>query len=488
MQLIRLLVVLMSLLCSPSIWASNQCDDVIIDGAKILKDGSDKVSAAASRLVNAGAAVRVRTVEDRGSFPTIDKMHEAMVEKCPSWQAKDGGTRNNLVVVWVSKKTQETALKFGGQWRVQLDKAWPQIVSGTMNPRFRDGDFSGGIAKGLGDVTTLITASSVARSGPTTIQQASDYSGLWTVFGWIVGLSALGALSWFGYMQYRRREVASAAQQKAKIARGRCSDAILSIESDLDMLRLRSRSSRITLSDVNRAQVMQLLVDADNSYQRGSRAFSSLNGASNPDNERWTEAQYLNAESAFSEAYRHFEAAQAGMTRAKRLMDENPQDAPPPSRPAPEAAPSQPRSTPASEASGHTSQRSAAQQSQSVPGSGVGYRGRVDRQRYGDPDSTPDVIVAHHSPSVVVIDDDPSPVVVQRQSRPVIYDDPYDRPAPTREREVRQEESGGTVSFGSSREASGGGTVDFGSSREASGGGTMNWDSAPVADTGSTNY
>src|SRR5690349_16897036 len=91
------------------------CDAQIDDGAHVFGSNLEKVQGAAGQLVNQGAEVRIRTVETL-TEPTLERMERSLVKSCGSWQALDGGQKNNLVVLMVATKSRKSGIYYGRQW------------------------------------------------------------------------------------------------------------------------------------------------------------------------------------------------------------------------------------------------------------------------------------------------------------------------------------------------------------------------------------
>ena len=185
-------------------------------------------------LVAVGADVRVQVIE-RMNAPTLDAYERMVEQACPSWRAPDGGRKNNLIVVIVSIKDRKTGIYFGSQWRA-LESQWPRVQSSLMAPRFREGDYAGGVSAGLLEIGHLIQDADVWKSGrPVVVQQAAtaptDFSGLWTVFLCIVliggGIFLVVIVIKELAQRRKAREEITGAQQSALIAQQEATDAIL---------------------------------------------------------------------------------------------------------------------------------------------------------------------------------------------------------------------------------------------------------------------
>jgi uncharacterized membrane protein YgcG len=167
---------IMLLLASASCFAQN-CEI----SYETVAEKSGSVVSAINDLTNAGAEVRVRIL-DTFESPTLEGLERIQERNCPSWQALDGGRKNNLIVVMVAIKRHKTGIYFGSQWDGALRAEWPRIESQIMAPRFRDGDIDGGVVAGLAEIHSLITTRQPLGAVTAVVYPpAIDLSGLWHV-------------------------------------------------------------------------------------------------------------------------------------------------------------------------------------------------------------------------------------------------------------------------------------------------------------------
>lgn len=189
---------------------------------------SVKLQSALGELVNAGADVRVRAVSRMGTA-TLDEYERSIERSCASWRAPDGGRKNNLVVLMVAVRDRKSGIYYGAQWPA-LQSQWPHIQSTIMAPRFRDGDFAGGLAAALGEIRTVITTRVSAAAVIVQPSAPTDFSGLWTVMLWSVVIGGGGVLGWLvlSWWSARRkeREERLGAQQAALIAQQEASGLV----------------------------------------------------------------------------------------------------------------------------------------------------------------------------------------------------------------------------------------------------------------------
>lgn len=183
---------------------------------------------AINSLLNVGADVRIRIIPDL-TAPTLDSWEATMRRECPSWQAEGGNRKNNLIVFAVAIKARKSGIYYGAQWAPLLDQQWPRIQSQVMNPRFRDGDWVGGLSAGMTEVWRIILRHQENAATPPSIvinqpepSTPTDLSGLWTLLGWMAGAGLLIylTLTWTHYLRRKRLddEERTAAQQAALVA------------------------------------------------------------------------------------------------------------------------------------------------------------------------------------------------------------------------------------------------------------------------------
>lgn len=290
-SVVRILWLMVVFLVCQSSFASDWCDALVVDQAGKLGSDQGAVVSAANQVVSRGADVRIRIVPDMGQTPTLDVFVDRIRKDCPSWQAIDGGMKNNLVVLAVSIGNRKTGLYYGNQWSAVLGGQWTSIQANAMNPRFRDGDFSGGVVAGLKGISAVLSApaGTASRNSTTHVYAATDLSGLWTVFGWLVALVFLGVVGYYGYSfyneRYRMRQHVRDAQQRAKAAKAKCSSAILSMgEAQFAVAEARIRQGLQGFSDAVVQNVLDKVSRAKGVLAKAHTDFSALGRSeSDPD-------------------------------------------------------------------------------------------------------------------------------------------------------------------------------------------------------------
>lgn len=212
------------LLCALQAVAQN-CDQLVSDDANALNGRSAEVQAAAQELVQRGADVRIRTL----SSSNLDLAENGFEHACSSWQGADGKRKSTLIALLVAPREHKMGIFYGSAWHRALDNHWNRIKQEYMGPRFHDGDFAGGFIAAAHQFAARIAASEEETLHPaapaqnTTINQPTDYSGLWTSLKWLLGLAFFGGLILFAYIVSKRRreqrQETEEAQQAALMAR-----------------------------------------------------------------------------------------------------------------------------------------------------------------------------------------------------------------------------------------------------------------------------
>lgn len=302
------------------------CDAQILDEAGDINEAS--VLAAVQKLEGAGADVRVyflRTLSPHGS---LDLLKEAMLDACGSWQARnpDGsiGMKNNLVVLMVAKGDRKTGLFFGDQWEATLRDTWPTILSRDMAPRFRDGDYTGGVVAALRAVARLVESPAQPPAPPVPPIVVTNPPPDLSFMKWLVVLAALLVAGWFGFrgVSSQRKELAKrrAARQAAVSAKARASAMALDLGEPMEvakaqialLARLRVPESVTEALEKNRGEVARQFAGAVASHQRLAETLD-------PSRPGLSEEEYAGMASEFEDRVKAFEEAQ---NAASRLLGE----------------------------------------------------------------------------------------------------------------------------------------------------------------------
>ncbi|MEK9152521.1 MAG: TPM domain-containing protein [Patescibacteria group bacterium] len=308
-----ILAVLFGMLISAPARAQD-CDAMVVDQTgKLGAGGVNRVVTAANSLVNQGAEIRVRVLTSSvgAGYGNLDEYKMAMQRACPSWQSADGHMKNTLIAVIIAMD-KKTGIFFGDAYKAALENQWRSVVSGSMNPRFRDGKFADGIIAGLQKIGQLIQVISTPPPAPVQIpvviqqqapSQPTDFSGLWVVMELGLGLSTLGALAFGVWFLLQARGKRRAAQQQAQAKSTACAAGVLELDEPLLLLeaRLNSMAAKVATDDL--AETKGLLEKAKAGSRETSMRFSELkqSSANNPDFDGLSVEQYEGIATAYEQ-------------------------------------------------------------------------------------------------------------------------------------------------------------------------------------------
>jgi len=163
-----------------------------------------------------------------------------------------------------------------------------------MNPRFKNGDFSGGTAAGIKEIQRLVQES---RQTPTGTSRQTQW--------WIIPLVVLAVIGIiigliiFFYLQKTRAKI-SAARQKAMLAK---QGAAAEINKQLETLQMLEIKVNVTANRITPEEAVPLwdgLQKAKNLVDRCSETYSNLaHSAGDPENPKLGEAQLAAIESEY---------------------------------------------------------------------------------------------------------------------------------------------------------------------------------------------
>lgn len=190
---------------------------IVVDDAHILDVA--RVEQAARKLQTLGVDVYVRTFPSFDArYGTLDAYVTDLVSRTPAWQGTNGQPKSNLLILAISLSERKTYIQYGSSWTPSIgaNNRYLTIQTDYMNPRFRDGDYTGGFIAGLDQCYAVIN--NQLHPSATPAARPVDLSGLWTVlwFALLAGLAiTLAAFAWKGAAILRR---ARAARQNALVA------------------------------------------------------------------------------------------------------------------------------------------------------------------------------------------------------------------------------------------------------------------------------
>jgi len=135
------------------------------DNADLLPDASETALEAKLQQLEAdtGAQVAVLTVERLDDEP-IEDFSMRVAER---WKLGQAG-RDNGVLIVVAEQERQLRIEVGyGLEGALTDLRSKQIVADVMVPRFREGDFAGGIDAGVDAVAAAVRGEAMAEAGDT---------------------------------------------------------------------------------------------------------------------------------------------------------------------------------------------------------------------------------------------------------------------------------------------------------------------------------
>lgn len=190
-------------------------------------------------LVDVGAKLSAQGADPRfivttlDKWPTLEKLVDGMSKECTSWQSPNGGVKANMLVFAVAPKERKMAIFYGPGYASALSSQVDRIKRDFMGPRFKGGDWIGGLAAGANQVEERIKASVDESNKPvtyTTTNQATDFSVLWWAlfFVFFVGLGIVIAVILKKIHSNKQQ-----AQQDAIAARSRAVDLLNDISQAL---------------------------------------------------------------------------------------------------------------------------------------------------------------------------------------------------------------------------------------------------------------
>lgn len=210
---------------------AQDCDLIVADSENVISSmDAQEIGVKAKSLINEGADVRVRII---GRTANLDVSEKNFERSCVSWQSPDGGRKSTLIVLMVSPTDHKMGIYYGGAFSNALKDHFTRIKQDYMAPHFRDKDWVGGFIATEEQLAARIKASKDEALHPainTTVNQATDLSGLWTVLMWglliIAGIGGLVMLSI--WLDRKRKETAEVrqAQRNAVGAKAQAADLI----------------------------------------------------------------------------------------------------------------------------------------------------------------------------------------------------------------------------------------------------------------------
>lgn len=318
------------LLAFPSRALAYDCNALVVDDAGAFGSDIGRVQAAAQKLADAGALVRVRTVQDFGGFADLDAYEFDHWSNCKGWRSLDGqGDKSNLLALFFSfdddQQTQrDYGFYFGDAWKPQLTGKDVKILTDFAKPKLLDGDNADAVIAALSEAGKLISAPAavtMSSSGnapvvvvqqPAAPSQPTDLSGLWNVM-WgvlllvlVVGIVAL-VVTW-------RRKVAETrqAQQEAKLAMQACVQHVTTAEQPLVLAEAKVGGQKGKFAPADIQPMLDTLAAARRALMAAQTEYGELQGMDvNPDKDGLSKGEYDNLAERYNALLAKFRAATA---------------------------------------------------------------------------------------------------------------------------------------------------------------------------------
>lgn len=263
-----------------------QCESVVIDNAHIFSNGDvAKVEAAANEVNNQGAVVHVVTERSIAGYGNnLDKYVHSLEAQCTSWQAVNGGRKNNLVVLAISFEPKSAGIYTGAKWNSSVAQQADTIRAEQMNPQFRDKNFAQGFVDGLGTIRERIYSQThpqaVQPQTPAEPSKPMDLSWLGTLVLWLAsGAIGIFLLVWGSRVFSRSRKAKAerlSMQQKAIQERAELENNILglnALQGDLEF-NISVLSGKLSASDMSQANA--LLKEFHAAHSQASTKYGSI--------------------------------------------------------------------------------------------------------------------------------------------------------------------------------------------------------------------
>lgn len=331
MSLIPVVLVMLMLGMANTTFAQN-CDSLVVDSANVLGDKARDVEAAVKKLKDAGADAFVRIVPSIKPAVTSEEYEQSLQNSCRNWQSGNGKRKSTLLVMIVAPQDRKGGIHLGGAWGKFIQAAETTgIQTNYMNPRFKSGDYGGGIIAGLnvleGRIRSITNpaSSGTVPASPIIIKTEPhtpmDLSGLWKVIKWLLFLGVIGILSFFGVKLYRENERRRGGQKKAQQVRQSAAGLINELPMQYELLAAMLRRLATDLGG-KYSGYAQKLATANSQINSASSTYSSLGQASNTlDTPRLSIDEYDTAADQYREVLGMLQSAQRIITEMQAELE-----------------------------------------------------------------------------------------------------------------------------------------------------------------------
>jgi uncharacterized membrane protein YgcG len=169
----------------------------------------------------------------------IDKAVLSMRSDCSDWQSASGGWGANDLVFAVAIADRKTAIYYGPQFESHLGNDRYRSAMDAMNPRFADGDVTGGMNAGIAEIKNLL-ATKPSTGNTTVVNNVDNSEPIDVPWAWVLGIpvgaAALGGAGFVGVRTRRHLADRKALRTEALTLTNEAAQKFLDLETQVDML------------------------------------------------------------------------------------------------------------------------------------------------------------------------------------------------------------------------------------------------------------
>lgn len=329
----RSLVLFLTLmLLAPSALA-DECTSPVFDSTG--KANVSEIEPLLKKIVGDGAdpaLVRILTTAQMNQYGNLDKYAGTMLSRCPSWQSAGGRLKSNIFLL-VFEPNGKVAVQFAKKGPFQSILTHEKIVDigQEMGGLIAKGDLTGAAKAGLIRSHTLISApppkvaAPVVANGPVTIvnhnEKPADLSGLWTFMKWLLALGVLGAGVFLALRYLASKANRQAAQQRAQVARGSCTNLIDGFAQHLATFKVLLAPVKPTISATEYAALQARIETWEGSVDQAKNQFANHSGSANdPENSGLSEESYTAMESTYGRLQSKLEVISAEASQIEKTI------------------------------------------------------------------------------------------------------------------------------------------------------------------------
>lgn len=260
--------------------SQNEDQLIVVDQANLFGSQKTIVEESATRLINLGADVRVRTINTYSPFANLDLYEEQLERESPSWLGQGGERKNNLIVLIIALGERKTGLYYGSQWEGVLGDKWLRVQTEIMNPRFASGDYAGGVVKGLEEIQRLIQG---GGTPPTATPSGSGSSAWVAIILLAVVLFFIGVILFSAFRKKSAQR--QAIRQKAILAKQGAASGINELNETVQLLEIKVERMSEILSPEEFEPLKESFTKTKLLISQSSEAYSQLShSAGDPEN------------------------------------------------------------------------------------------------------------------------------------------------------------------------------------------------------------